>query len=271
VEVDDEEYEEDGYDLQEVEIDDEDWEVADAGENGTSYVFPMCKFSSQFHESPDFTKQYNRMRQHQQALTAASSTTVKATSSAVPLPARNISRSRAAVPSAATSTASRTKLAPLATATATLPGVSSAPKAAYTKANQKDKADRATQEQVLDPRTKNVLASLVRKGLVESVGGCVSTGKEVGLSWVSTSIRFGRLQCFLTGQRLPWNITVHATCLFQPFLSLSVSLPRLDSAQSLQNVYPLVQIPFCLHGRRAPSQERVHGCQQSAQDGQDLG
>jgi hypothetical protein len=182
VEVDDEEYEEDGYDLQEVEIDDEDWEVADAGENDTSCVFPMCKFSSQFHASPDFTKQYNRMRQHQQALTAASSTSMKATSSAVPLPARNISRSRAAVPSAATSTASRTKLAPLATATATLPGVSSAPKAAYTKANQKDKADRATQEQVLDPRTKNVLASLVRKGLVESVGGCVSTGKEVGLS-----------------------------------------------------------------------------------------
>lgn len=127
----------------------------------------------------DFTKQYNRMRQHQTAL--AGSGSGSGMGSGVPLPARNAGRQRkasapdggAASGTAAQSNAGR-KLAPLAS------GVPSAPKAAYTKANTKDKADRATQEQVLDPRTKAVLASLVRKGLVRDVGGCVSTGKEVG-------------------------------------------------------------------------------------------
>lgn len=59
-------------------------------------------------------------------------------------------------------------------------GVSSAPKHSSNNANQKDKADRATVEQVLDSRTRAVLVSLVRKGLVSAVEGCVSTGKEVG-------------------------------------------------------------------------------------------
>lgn len=62
---------------------------------------------------------------------------------------------------------------------ATRLGVSSAPKHSSNTANQKDKADRATVEQVLDSRTRAVLVSLVRKGLVSAVEGCVSTGKEV--------------------------------------------------------------------------------------------
>jgi RIO kinase 1 len=61
-------------------------------------------------------------------------------------------------------------------------GVSSAPKHSSNTANQKDKADRATVEQVLDSRTRAVLVSLVRKGLVSAVQGCVSTGKEVSRS-----------------------------------------------------------------------------------------
>ncbi len=106
------------------------------------------------------------MRQHQAALST----------SQVPLPVRNVGAARLRSSAPSTSTNKTTKLGP---APSPHSGVSSAPKAAYTKANQKDKADRATQEQVLDPRTKNVLASLVRKGLVCDVGGCVSTGKEV--------------------------------------------------------------------------------------------
>lgn len=43
----------------------------------------------------------------------------------------------------------------------------------------KDKSDRATNEQVLDPRTRLVLFKMLNRGLLEKVEGCVSTGKEV--------------------------------------------------------------------------------------------
>ena len=43
----------------------------------------------------------------------------------------------------------------------------------------KDKSDRATTEQVLDPRTRLVLFKMLGRGLLEKVEGCVSTGKEV--------------------------------------------------------------------------------------------
>jgi RIO kinase 1 len=62
-----------------------------------------------------------------------------------------------------------------------LGGVPSAPKHFSLSANQKDKADRATVEQVLDSRTRAVLVSLIRRGLVGGVQGCVSTGKEANV------------------------------------------------------------------------------------------
>ena len=46
-------------------------------------------------------------------------------------------------------------------------------------ANQKDKSDRATSEQVLDPRTRIILFKMIGRGLLFEVNGCVSTGKEV--------------------------------------------------------------------------------------------
>jgi RIO kinase 1 len=46
-------------------------------------------------------------------------------------------------------------------------------------ANAKDKADRATNEQVLDPRTRIILFKMIGRGLIHEVNGCVSTGKEV--------------------------------------------------------------------------------------------
>ena len=47
-------------------------------------------------------------------------------------------------------------------------------------ANMKDKSDRATSEQVLDPRTRIILFKMIGRGLIYEVNGCVSTGKEVG-------------------------------------------------------------------------------------------
>lgn len=56
--------------------------------------------------------------------------------------------------------------------------------APYTKekAKEKDKSDRATTEQVLDPRTRLILLKMINRGVVSEINGCLSTGKEVLLS-----------------------------------------------------------------------------------------
>ena len=45
----------------------------------------------------------------------------------------------------------------------------------------KDKADRATNEQVLDPRTRLILFKMLGRELITRVDGCVSTGKEANV------------------------------------------------------------------------------------------
>ncbi|KAG8133300.1 hypothetical protein E2320_011128 [Naja naja] len=42
----------------------------------------------------------------------------------------------------------------------------------------KDKSDRATVEQVLDPRTRMILFKMLSRGVISEINGCVSTGKE---------------------------------------------------------------------------------------------
>lgn len=46
---------------------------------------------------------------------------------------------------------------------------------------QKDKSDRATNEQVLDPRTRLILFKMLGRGLISRIDGCVSTGKEANV------------------------------------------------------------------------------------------
>ncbi len=48
-------------------------------------------------------------------------------------------------------------------------------------ARVKDKADRATNQQVLDPRTMLILFKMVQRGLLEVINGVVSTGKEANV------------------------------------------------------------------------------------------
>ena len=45
----------------------------------------------------------------------------------------------------------------------------------------KDKKDRATVENVLDPRTMTILTKLLKNGLLSEINGCVSTGKEANV------------------------------------------------------------------------------------------
>jgi len=55
------------------------------------------------------------------------------------------------------------------------------------KYRSKDKHDRATVEQVLDPRTRLILFKFLQQGLVEEINGCISTGKEANVYHARTS------------------------------------------------------------------------------------
>ncbi|XP_069575393.1 serine/threonine-protein kinase RIO1 isoform X2 [Brachyistius frenatus] len=50
----------------------------------------------------------------------------------------------------------------------------------------KDKSDRATVEQVLDPRTRMILFKMLNRGLICEIDGCISTGKEANVYHAST-------------------------------------------------------------------------------------
>ncbi|CAO3622455.1 unnamed protein product [Cunninghamella blakesleeana] len=59
-------------------------------------------------------------------------------------------------------------------------------KASGDKTTQKDKSDRATVEQVLDPRTRIILFKMLNRGIFFEINGCVSTGKEANVYHAST-------------------------------------------------------------------------------------
>lgn len=45
----------------------------------------------------------------------------------------------------------------------------------------KDKHDRATVEQVMDPRTRMILFKMLNQGIILEINGCISTGKEANV------------------------------------------------------------------------------------------
>ena len=55
-----------------------------------------------------------------------------------------------------------------------------------TRNRSKDKADRATTEQVLDPRTRMILFKLLNRGFITEINGCISTGKEANVYHASS-------------------------------------------------------------------------------------
>ncbi|KAG1039400.1 hypothetical protein G6F43_012508 [Rhizopus delemar] len=57
----------------------------------------------------------------------------------------------------------------------------SSKKASGEKTTHKDKADRATVEQVLDPRTRIILFKMLNRGIFYEINGCISTGKEANV------------------------------------------------------------------------------------------
>ncbi|KAG6909127.1 hypothetical protein DXG01_001879 [Tephrocybe rancida] len=171
--------EESDYDENEVDeeyddsrVEDEDWEVAER----------------------DFTKQYNRLRQHVAVRTGAaqgSSSSVNQSSSVASLPAVNHPRSTKVSTTTTAHAKDKTtdQLAALAKYNSRIAkidtpyfmGVGVNRKGPSAHANAKDKADRATTEQVLDPRTRIILFKMIGRGLINEINGCISTGKEANV------------------------------------------------------------------------------------------
>ncbi|RIA92901.1 RIO1 family-domain-containing protein [Glomus cerebriforme] len=54
-------------------------------------------------------------------------------------------------------------------------------KAQGDKQKNSDKSDRATVEQVLDPRTRIILFKMINRNLIYEINGCISTGKEANV------------------------------------------------------------------------------------------
>ncbi|KAF8073712.1 RIO1-domain-containing protein [Lyophyllum atratum] len=151
-------------------VEDEDWEIAER----------------------DFTKQYNRLRQHVAVRTGTAqgtSSTVNHSSSVAALPAVNHPRSAnvTTIPTAQTKDKTSDQLAALAKYSSRIAkidvpyvmGVGVNRKGPSAHANLKDKADRATTEQVLDPRTRIILFKMIGRGVINEINGCISTGKEL--------------------------------------------------------------------------------------------
>ncbi|KAJ2629247.1 Serine/threonine-protein kinase rio1 [Coemansia sp. RSA 1290] len=155
-----EEFESDYSDLEfEIEADDLLGHTEDWGENGG-----------------DFTKQYNKMRhqvqqQQTQSIGKRREPASKPVSNAMP---KSVDLSKYA---------SRIKLEEVGNrngdqsvalgGSRKAQGVSTGPR--------KDKADRATTEQVLDPRTRIILFKMLNQGLIYEINGCISTGKEANV------------------------------------------------------------------------------------------
>ncbi|KAG5880511.1 hypothetical protein JTB14_003970 [Gonioctena quinquepunctata] len=51
---------------------------------------------------------------------------------------------------------------------------------------RKDKHDRATAEQVMDPRTRMILFKLLNRNMISEINGCISTGKEANVYHASS-------------------------------------------------------------------------------------
>jgi hypothetical protein len=100
-------------------------------------------------------------------------------------------------------------------------GISTNKKGPSERANMKDKSDRATNEQVLDPRTRLILFKMIGRGLISEVNGCVSTGKEVielflSLFEIIEPRNITRLMFIMLSR--PRGPTLHSRFLRLPFL-----------------------------------------------------
>ncbi|KAF2847390.1 RIO1-domain-containing protein [Plenodomus tracheiphilus IPT5] len=116
-------------------------------------------------DTNDFTKSYNRQRK----LNDAS------------IPAEQKPNSNPQKPSANTNASIDDQIASLAKHAGNVRLTGKATGATGGHARSKDKADRATKEQVLDPRTRMILLRLINRSVFTDLHGVISTGKEANV------------------------------------------------------------------------------------------
>lgn len=199
------------------EVMDQDWADASGGEPATPLMLAHLPTTISCVPDPaDFTKRYNRMRQ-QVVATHAGASSGSASSPLDPSTADSTARPGNVIPamnrpkaSAAQKRAAAAAAAEGRTGSSSAPGVhtnkvsdqlahysryasqitleplyptsgQASRKGGSEKILIKDKADRATNEQVLDPRTRLILFKMLGRGLIERIDGCVSTGKEANV------------------------------------------------------------------------------------------
>ncbi|KAI9465630.1 RIO1-domain-containing protein [Lactarius psammicola] len=151
----------DGFDR----VEDEDWEIVEK----------------------DFTKQYNRLRQHLAVHSGNADgvpSSIRQSTSVASYP--TVNRPKVATSSRFPASDQLLALAKYSSRLAKIDvpymmGVGVNRKGPSSYANMKDKSDRATNEQVLDPRTRIILFKMIGRGLIQEVNGCVSTGKEANV------------------------------------------------------------------------------------------
>ncbi|KAI9443085.1 RIO1-domain-containing protein [Lactarius indigo] len=151
----------DGFDR----VEDEDWEIVEK----------------------DFTKQYNRLRQHLAVHSGNADgipSSIRQSTSIASYP--TVNRPKVATSPRLPASDQLLTLAKYSSRLAKIDvpymmGVGVNRKGPSSYANMKDKSDRATNEQVLDPRTRIILFKMIGRGLIQEVNGCVSAGKEANV------------------------------------------------------------------------------------------
>ncbi|CAG8485520.1 8143_t:CDS:2 [Paraglomus occultum] len=61
-----------------------------------------------------------------------------------------------------------------------------------------DKSDRATAEQVLDPRTRIILLRLINQNVISEIHGCISTGKEANVYYATSDASARAIKVYKT-------------------------------------------------------------------------
>ncbi|TPX56792.1 hypothetical protein PhCBS80983_g04275 [Powellomyces hirtus] len=159
-----------------------------------------------FSATGDFTKQYNRLKTQLGVSSTSLGETGKGagTSSAKsPLQATGMKGQVVAAARSAAKAAKQKKEATMVTTAeaalsekligrirldnpSTDSSLNMSRKGAGDRTRDKDKSDRATVEQVLDPRTRIILFKLLNSNIIYEINGCVSTGKEANVYHATT-------------------------------------------------------------------------------------
>ena len=147
-------------------------EAQDDGEEDYDDIFAGDEIEDEqfaFANPSDFTKSYNRQRRIQEA------------SSDPNQPKSSIPKSNPQKPVANTLASVDDQISSLSKHAAKIRLNDREAGLGHKLERTADKSDRATSEQVLDPRTRMILLQMINRNIVSEVNGCISTGKEANV------------------------------------------------------------------------------------------